>query len=108
MEKTLKAFWIEYPAQSCKLRIFTKDKEPSQGLMRPEKPATDAIGVTAFSIDDAQELITKFGYSINLRSSEVKIQSDIRPDQLDNYVQQSMGPIVVRGVWFPLQFGIGA
>jgi hypothetical protein len=58
-------------------------------------------GVTAFSQEDAEELLRSFGY---LRDGETlkAIEKGVAHTQLDqDHVVPNMGPIVVRGVWYP-------
>jgi hypothetical protein len=58
-------------------------------------------GVTAFSREDAEDLLRSFGYP---RDGETVtgIAKDITHAQLDqNHVVPNAGPIVVRGVWYP-------
>jgi len=58
-------------------------------------------GVTAFSREDAEDLLWSFGYP---RVGEVVtgVVKDITHAQLDqNHVVPNAGPIVVRDVWFP-------
>lgn len=58
-------------------------------------------GVTAVSVDDARDLLAKYGYP----SPDVRItgiMEDVAMDALDaNHVLPNAGPLIVRGVWFP-------
>jgi len=58
-------------------------------------------GVTASSIADAEDLLRSFGYP---RQSEIveRVIQDVAIEELDaNHVLPNLGPVVVRGVWFP-------
>jgi hypothetical protein len=58
-------------------------------------------GVTAMSVDDARDLLAKYGYP----SADVRITGiieDVAVDTLDaNHVLPNAGPLVVRGIWYP-------
>ncbi len=58
-------------------------------------------GVTAMSIQDARDLLAKYGYP----AADVHITDiveDVAVDALDaDHVLRNAGPIVVRGVWYP-------
>lgn len=58
-------------------------------------------GVTAFSREDAEELLRRFGYP---RGGEIvtRVMEDITHAELDpHHVIPNAGPMVIRGVWFP-------
>ena len=60
------------------------------------------FGVTAFSEDDALDLIRKAGYEVSPDKSSLQITSGIRPDQVDaKHIAPNSGPSIVRGVWYP-------
>ena len=64
-------------------------------------------GVTAFSEEDAEQLLQGFGYP---RDGEavMGVVVGIVQTQLDqNHVVLNAGPIVVRGVWYPNHSFIG-
>jgi len=67
-----------------------------------------AIGVTAFSLDDANKLIHDEGWDIEIQNAQVI--EGIDPADLDQgKIVPNMGPIVCRGVWYPcLNIGFGA
>lgn len=84
-DSVLTAFWIEGPDL----------KEPL------------GYGVTAFSITDAFEIVERAGYRLPVDKSTLRIRKDIKPADLDQrHVYVNMGPIVVRGLWYPF-IGIG-
>jgi hypothetical protein len=87
-DSALTAFWIEGP-------------DPSGPL---------GYGVTAFSITDAFEIIARAGYCLPDDKSALRVQRDIKPADLDQrHVRENMGPIVVRGLWYPfIGIGVGA
>ena len=60
------------------------------------------FGVTAFSANDALQIIEGAGYNLPEDKSDLKIMEDIKVDDLDQpHVVKNMGPIVVRGIWYP-------
>lgn len=80
MDKPLTAFWIA-----------------------PQSPH-DLLGygVTAFSLSDAFSIIQSFGYQLPDDLSLLHITEDICVAALDDsHVVHNMGPIVVRGLWYP-------
>lgn len=85
---TLTAFWIEGPD--------------------PRGPL--GYGVTAFSLTDAFEIVARAGYLLPDDKGTLLVRADITPADLEHpYVREHMGPIVVRGLWYPFRgIGIGA
>jgi hypothetical protein len=72
----LRRFWIEAPA----------------GLL-------NWIGVTAYSTQDAIQLLADAKLEVNLASSDIR---EVRFEELDgNHVVPNMGVISRRGVWYP-------
>jgi hypothetical protein len=61
------------------------------------------FGVTAHSLDDALTIIRAAGYDGFLPEDAglLKVVKDVRFDDLPDYVRTHMGPIVVRGLWYP-------
>lgn len=84
----LTAFWIEGPDQSGPL----------------------GYGVTAFSLTDAFEIVARAGYQLPDDKSTVRFRADIKVADLEHrFVREHMGPIVVRGLWYPFSdVGLGA
>jgi hypothetical protein len=58
-------------------------------------------GVAAHALDDALSIIAGRGYSLPDNPDELVIRENVRVDELPEFVQQHMGPIVVRGMWYP-------
>lgn len=87
-DSALTAFWIEGPD--------------------PRGPL--GYGVTAFSITDAFEIVKRAGYHLPDDTSTLRIRTGIKPADLDQrHVRVNMGPIVVRGLWYPfIGIGVGA
>ncbi len=77
--QTLTAFWI-----------VPRDKGVGAGL-----------GVTAHSLADAWRILDNDGYSLPEDKSELQVIEGVQVSDLDPHVVANMGPIVVRGVWFP-------
>ena len=86
-DSTLTAFWIDGP-------------DPRGAL---------GYGVTAFSVTDAFEIVERAGYHLPDDKSTLRIRADIKPAQIEHEcVRQHMGPIVVRGLWYPfVRIGVG-
>ena len=60
------------------------------------------LGVTAFSRDDAFQLLSASGYSLRSDDPSTRVTEGIQVADLDqNHVIPNMGPIVFRGAWFP-------
>lgn len=60
------------------------------------------IGVTAWSIDDAIQLIKASGLHLPENREEFQITESVTFAELDqNNVVPQMGPMVMRGVWYP-------
>ena len=60
------------------------------------------FGVTAFSEDDALNLIREAGYELPADRTSLLVTSGIRPEQVDaKHIAPNSGPSVVRGVWYP-------
>ena len=59
-------------------------------------------GVTAFSLEDAEKLLKEYDYPIP-SVQIIEVIYDVKLDQLDQlHVIPNSGPMVVRGVWFPM------
>ena len=67
------------------------------------------MGVTAFSIEDANSIMEKLGYRFHL-SGETKVKVISSTSELDQLnIIPNMGPIIFRGLWYPCyNIGIGA
>ena len=58
-------------------------------------------GVTAFSLEHAAELLRAAGFSLE-SGARVLVIEDVTFDQLDaHHVVPNIGPMQIRGVWFP-------
>ena len=73
----------------------------------PEVETPFGYGVTAFSKDDALALVRSRGLRLPADAAQIHITENIRVADLDaSHVVPNIGPIVVRGVWFPF-IGVG-
>jgi len=78
---SLTSYWIE----------FLDLPEPMLGF-----------GVTAWSEDDALNLLESAGIDHHKRDHHYEIKAGITISDLDQlHVVPNMGPMVLRGVWFP-------
>jgi hypothetical protein len=59
------------------------------------------FGVTAFSREDAFSLIEHLGYRLPDDQQSLIVTESVRFDALDPHVQRNMGPMAVRGLWYP-------
>jgi len=59
------------------------------------------FGVTARNVDDALRIIRGWGHEMPANISLLDIREDVTIDELDHHVVCNMGPIVVRGMWYP-------
>jgi hypothetical protein len=82
-ETGLRTFWITFPKET--------------GCSFPF-----GAGVTAWSEEDAIQLLKERGIDVH-RAREFVVKPDVTIADLDpSNVVRYMGPIVVRGVWFPV------
>lgn len=86
-DSALTAFWIEGP-------------DPGGPL---------GYGVTGFSRTDAFEIVRRAGFQLPVDASTLKVREGVRPEDIEHsYVREHMGPIVVRGLWYPfIDVGVG-
>lgn len=62
------------------------------------------FGVTAHSVGDALDLLSASGYIAGRDFDPSAVVENVAVSALDqNHVVPNMGPVVVRGVWFPLR-----
>lgn len=61
------------------------------------------LGVTAWSVEDALRIVQQLGYGMWLPADprQAQLNSDVTIETLDPYVRRHMGPVVVRGLWYP-------
>jgi len=87
---TLTPFWITFP------------KEGDEGFPL-------GFVVTAWSEADAWRLLDERGYDQHRRAVLVDVKPIASVDEIgDEHVRKHMGPIIVRGIWYPFtQVGTG-
>ena len=67
-----------------------------------ESESTLGIGVTAYDINDAKELILAEEYVMSLKPNLDSYIENIDIQKLDeNHVIPNMGVVANRGIWFP-------
>lgn len=72
-------------------------------IVPPDSSGPRGYGVTAFTLSDALSIIRRFGCQLPDDLSTLRIIEGIRVADLDDFhVVPNMGPIVVRGMWYPL------
>ena len=60
------------------------------------------FGVTAWSLEDAIQLLGAEGFDICENLGQLQIRENVTFAELDqNHVVPNMGPMVMRGVWYP-------
>jgi hypothetical protein len=61
------------------------------------------IGVTAWSFSDALRIVRALGYDRYLPDDleSLRVVEGVTVGELHHHVAQNMGPIVVRGMWYP-------
>src|SRR5262249_22477389 len=61
------------------------------------------LGITAYHLDDALSLAEDAGYAVGSPDDRRRLSAiaDVTPAQLPEHVARHMGPIVVRGIWYP-------
>jgi len=83
MAEILTAYWIVEPG---KFALFSR-----------------SYGVTAFSLEDAFRIMEEAGYGLPEDRSCLSIVEGVKISDLDQkHVVPNSGPIVVRGMWFPI------
>lgn len=71
-------------------------------IVPPDPHGPLGLGVTAFSLEDALQILRDAGYDLPEDTAELRIIEDVRVSDLDELkVVRNMGPIVVRGIWYP-------
>jgi hypothetical protein len=71
-------------------------------IVPPNKRGPLGFGVTAFSLSDALQIIQDAGFELPADRSTLQIRESVSVADLDQrHVVTNMGPIVVRGLWFP-------
>ena len=67
-----------------------------------QPPKEHGFGVTAFSLGDAFRVLEEAGYSLPEDRSTLRVTERVRISDLDqSHIVPNIGPIVVRGVWYP-------
>lgn len=65
-------------------------------------PGHLGVGVTAHSLDEAEQLAREACASLNWSFEPTAVTEDIDVRTLDqNHVAPNMGPVKFRGVWYP-------
>jgi hypothetical protein len=61
------------------------------------------VGVTAFNVEDAVDLLEEFEFFYHKTAIQIKITENVKWDEIPYAptVHPKMGPIVVRGIWYP-------
>ena len=73
-------------------------------IVPPDRHGPVGFGVTAFDIADALRIIRSLGYADCLPEDvgSLRITEGVRHAELEEkHVRANMGPIVVRGMWYP-------
>ncbi len=61
-----------------------------------------AFGVTAFSLNDAFRIIEDAGYALPEDKSTLHVKDGITISDLDqSHIAPNIGPLIVRGLWYP-------
>ena len=72
-------------------------------IIPPDTPGPVGFGATGYSLDDALRIIRDLGYDLPMDVRLLRITEGVTVAELDqNHVVPNMGPIVVRGMWYPL------
>ena len=75
-------------------------------IVPPDPRGPLGFGVTAHSLDDALGIIRGAGYADYLPDDlgSLRVNEVVRVADLESpYVRAHMGPIVVRGLWYPFR-----
>ena len=83
------------------IHIITDFKLTAFWIKGPAPRGPHGYGVTALSIADAYEIVQRAGYQLPDDKNKLQVQADVGPADLDRHVRNHMGPIAVRGLWYP-------
>jgi hypothetical protein len=73
-------------------------------IQRPGAGFFEAYGVTGYSLSDALRILREFGIELPDDITDFEIIEGVRVADLDqDHIVPNIGPIVVRGIWYPLQ-----
>jgi hypothetical protein len=88
--------------------VMTDSPLISFWIVPPDKHGPLGFGVTAFSLNDAFQIIQDAGFRLPEDRNTLQIKEGIKVSDLDHrHVVMNMGPIVVRGMWYPfLKVGV--
>src|SRR4051812_22302734 len=73
-------------------------------IVPPPPPGPLGFGITAWSLEDVLRIIRAMGYEMFLPEdlNELVVREGVTVAELDQgHVVPNMGPIAVRGLWFP-------
>jgi hypothetical protein len=69
---------------------------------RPQGGVVRSYGVTAYSLGDALTLLREHGYDLDLGDPAVTVrQHVILTEDEQRHIRPNMGPVQLRGVWYP-------
>lgn len=90
-------------SERCVNPKWMKDALLTPFWIEPNEPRLPkGYGVTAYSFEDAIALIRSIGLPLPEDLSKIKVVENIRPVEIEySHVSLNMGPIVLRGVWYP-------
>ena len=75
-------------------------------IKSPRPHAPIGFGVTACSLSEAVGILTVLGYGSHLPDdiNQLEVIAGIEAEKIeDEYVLSHMGPMVVRGIWYPFR-----
>ena len=71
-------------------------------ITTPERRDSLGFGVTGHSIEDVFHLLSEAGYVLDTETAIVR--ANALPHEIDpDHVAPNAGPVMVRGVWYPLR-----
>ena len=69
---------------------------------RPQGAFVRLYGVSAYSLDDAQTLLGHHGHDVDLSDPAVTVREHvILSEDEQRHIGANMGPMQLRGVWYP-------
>jgi hypothetical protein len=71
-------------------------------IVSPDPHGPLGFGVTAFSLEEALQIIRDAGYLVPENTTLLRVEENVKVSDIDErHVVKNMGPIVVRGIWYP-------
>ena len=91
----LRRYWVEFDVPESRVSL----SDETETVMRDWRLA--ACGVTAFTVDDALQMIRELLYRDEPMPPIRKVIEDVDITTLDRHVRPNIGVPIWRGIWYP-------